>query len=219
MMGDRRAAAYSLDDMADDAAGLLDHLGLDAVHVLGASMGGMIAQLLAIRHPDRVRSLVSIMSTTGSRRVGQPNPLLIPQMFRRPRSDREGYIEGFLDTFRAIGSKRYPPGEDRMRGLAERCFERGIHPAGSARQLAAIVAARDRSRPLRELRLPATAIHGDRDRLVMPSGGRATARAIQGARLVVVPGMAHDMPPALWPVLIEEIAGTTSRVEITPIPT
>ena len=211
---DPRAAAYSLDDMADDAAGLLDHLAVHAAHVVGVSKGGMIAQLLAIRHPGRVRSLVSIMSSTGARRVGQPHPDLYQRILRPVRIDREGYIQDFIATYRAIGSGKYPPDPARLRAVAERCFERGIHPDGAARQLAAILAAPDRTPMLPGVRVPTTVIHGDQDRLVTPSGGRATAAAIPGARLVIVPGMAHHLPPALWPRYIDEIAANTPRATV-----
>jgi pimeloyl-ACP methyl ester carboxylesterase len=207
----RFAAAYSLEEMAVDAAGLLDHLGVRAAHVVGASMGGLIAQLLTIHHPERVLSLVSIMSSTGSRRVGQIHPLLLTRLLRRPRSDREGYIEDFVATFRAIGSKRYPLDPVQARALAARCFDRGYDPAGSARQLGAIVAASDQTRALRAVRAPTTVIHGDADRLVMPSGGRAIARAIPGARLVVVPGMGHDLPRALWLRVTDSIVENAAR--------
>jgi pimeloyl-ACP methyl ester carboxylesterase len=202
---ERRSAAYSLADLAADGAGLLDQLGIGAAHVVGASMGGMIAQLMAINHPARVLSLVSIMSTTGNRRVGNPNPALLPLLLRRRPRDREAYLRDFIDTFTAIGSRRYPPGQDRLRALAERCSQRGVHPAGAARQLAAIVTAADRTPLLARLSLPTTVIHGDADRLVARSGGRATAAAIPGARLVMIPGMAHDLPPALWEQAIDEI--------------
>jgi pimeloyl-ACP methyl ester carboxylesterase len=208
---DRRAASYSLDDMADDAARLLDHLGIEAAHVVGVSMGGMIAQLLTIRHPERVRSLVSIMSTTGNRRVGQPHPRMIPRLMRRPRLDREGYVLDAIDNRHAIGSKAYPAGDERVRELSERAFDRGIQPEGSARQLAAIVTARDRTRELGQIQVPTTVIHGTADPLVRPSGGKATAAAIPGARLMLVEGMGHDMPPATWPQLVETIEQTAAR--------
>ncbi len=202
---DRRGASYSLADMAADAAGLLAQLGVGRAHVVGASMGGMIGQLMAINHAERVQSLVSIMSTTGNRRVGNPNPALLPLLLRRRPRDREAYLRDFMATFTAIGSRRYPPGEDRLRTLAERSWERGAHPAGAARQLAAIVTAADRTPLLARLSLPVTVIHGDADRLVSRSGGRATAAAIPSARLVMIPGMAHDLPPALWDQAIDEI--------------
>ncbi len=206
LLRDQRAASYSLVDMALDSAGLLDHLGLKAAHLVGVSMGGMIAQRLAIDHPERVLSLVSIMSSTGNRSVGRIHPTMVPRFFKRPRADHDGYVADFIDTFKAIGSPRYPPGTERLRALGERCYERGVHPAGTSRQLAAIVTAEDRTAGLRSVRVPATVIHGDADRLVAPSGGRATAEAIPGARLVMIPGMAHDHPPALWGQIIDEIA-------------
>jgi pimeloyl-ACP methyl ester carboxylesterase len=205
LLRDRRGASYTLADMAGDAAGLLAHLGIESAHVVGASMGGMISQQLAIDHADRVRSLVSIMSTTGSRRVGQPSPRLIPVLLRRPSRTRDAYIADFQTTFTAIGSRTYPPDPERLRGLAERCWERGYYPAGTARQLAAIGTAPNRASSLAGVRIPATVIHGDEDRLVMPSGGRATAKAIPGAKLIVLRGMGHDMPHQLWPQIIDAI--------------
>ena len=213
MLRDKRAAAYSLDDMAGDAAGLLDQLGIEAAHVVGASMGGMIAQLLAIHHPRHVLSLVSIMSSTGNRRVGQTRPRLYPRLLGRPSRGREGYIADFVETYRAIGSKRYPSDTERLRTRAGRCFDRGYHPAGAARQLAAILAARDRTPLLRELRVATTVIHGDADPLVMPSGGRATAQAIPGARLVILPDMGHDLPRELCPQIIEAIVDNAATAE------
>ena len=211
VLRDPRGVAYTLSDMANDAAGLLDWLDVDAAHVVGASMGGMIAQLLAIGHPQRVLSLVSIMSTTGNRRVGQAHPQLLWRLLRGPSRDREGYVRDFIANYRYIGSRRYPADPERTRALAERCFDRGIHRAGTARQLAAIATAPDRTAMLREVRVPTTVIHGDADRLVMSSGGRATAGAIPGARLVVIPGMAHDLPRELWGELIDEIEKTAAR--------
>ena len=202
---DPRGAAYSLDEMAADAVGLLDHLKIDAAHVVGASMGGMIAQLIAINRPDRVLSLVSIMSTTGDRRVGRPHPRVAPRMLRSVRRDREGYIEDHIETYRTIGSKEYAFQEEHKRERAGRCFDRGIHPAGSARQMAAVVTAGDRTELLRGVRARTTVIHGEADSLVNPSGGRATAEAITGARLVILPGMGHDLPRELWPQIIDAI--------------
>jgi pimeloyl-ACP methyl ester carboxylesterase len=209
---DPRGAAYSLDDMAADAVGLLDHLDISAAHVVGVSMGGMIAQLLAVNHPDRVLSLVSIMSTTGARRVGRPQPRVAVRMLRRARLDREGYIEDHLETYRTIGSRAFDFEADHKRERASRCFDRGIHPAGSARQLAAIMAAPDRTPALGRLHVPTTVIHGEADPLVNVSGGRATAKAIPGAELVTLPGMGHDLPRELWPEIIEAIVQNSARV-------
>jgi pimeloyl-ACP methyl ester carboxylesterase len=208
---DPSAAAYSLDDMAADAVGLLDHLGIEAAHVVGVSMGGMLAQLVAINFPERVLSLVSMMSSTGNRRVGRTHPTLYPRFFRRPRFERSAYIEDFVNTYRTIGSRRYPPDPARKRALAARCFDRGYHPAGASRQLMAILTAPDRTAMLGRVRAPTTVIHGDADPLVGISGGRATAQAIPDARLVVIPGMGHDMPPVLWPPIIAAIVENAAR--------
>jgi pimeloyl-ACP methyl ester carboxylesterase len=202
---DARGAAYSLDQMAGDGVGLLDHLGIPAAHVVGASMGGMIAQLIAIGHPGRVLSLVSIMSTTGNRRVGRPHPRIALRMLRPPQREREGYIADHLDTYRAIGSKGFDFEAEHKRERAGRCFDRGIHHAGSARQMAAIMTASDRTAALNEIRVPTAVIHGDADPLVNVSGGRATAKAIPDARLVILPGMGHDLPRELWPQIIDAI--------------
>jgi pimeloyl-ACP methyl ester carboxylesterase len=205
LRGSTRGAAYTLDEMAKDAVGLLDHLGIGAAHVVGVSMGGMIAQLIAINHPERVRSLVSIMSTTGNRRVGRPQPKMMMRLMRRGARERDAYIQDHIETYRAIGSKTYDFEEEHKRERAARMFERGVYPAGSARQLAAVTSAPDRTASLGGIRVPATVIHGDADPLVNISGGRATAEAIPGARLVVFPGMGHDLPRELWPEIIDAI--------------
>ena len=204
-------AAYALEDMATDSVGLLDALEIDAAHIVGASMGGMIAQLVAIHHPDRVLSLVSIMSTTGNARVGKPQPKMMLRLMRKARREREAYIADHLDTYRAIGSKGYDFEEDYKRERAGRLFDRGVYPAGSARQLWAVASASDRTEALASVRAPTTVIHGDADPLVDISGGRATAEAIPGARLVIFPGMGHDLPRALWPEIIDAIVETTMR--------
>ena len=168
----------------------------------------MIAQLTAIRYPDRVLSLVSIMSTTGNRRVGQPQPRVALRMLRQAPRDRDGYIETHLETYRIIGSKTVAFDGEGKRARAVRCFDRGIHPAGSARQLAAIVTAPDRTEPLAGLRVPTTVIHGDADPMVNVSGGRATAEAVPGAKFVIIPGMGHDLPREFWPQVIGAITET-----------
>ena len=202
---DARGAAYSLAEMASDAVGLLDHLEIAAAHVVGVSMGGMIAQLIAINDPDRVASLVSIMSSTGKRRVGRPHPRVGLRMLRHVPRDREGYIERHIETYRAIGSPQFDFEEEHKRARAGRCFDRGIHPAGTARQLAAVVTAADRTRSLARVTAPTTIIHGDSDPMVHVSGARATAEAIPGAKLVILPGMGHDLPRELWPEIIDAI--------------
>jgi pimeloyl-ACP methyl ester carboxylesterase len=205
LLRDRRGTAYPLSALGDDAAGLLDQLGIDRCPVVGASMGGMIVQLMAIDHPEKVSALVSIMSTTGSRRVGNPTPRMLQRLLRRVRSDREGYIADTVETLTAIGSRTYPPDPARLRGLAERAYDRGVHPAGTARQLAAINTTPNRTRRLAGVRVPSTVIHGTEDPLIVRSGGRATARAIPGAKLLMLDGMAHDLPRPLWPRIVEAI--------------
>jgi pimeloyl-ACP methyl ester carboxylesterase len=206
-----RAGAYALEDMADDSVGLLDQLEIGAAHIVGASMGGMIAQLVAINHPDRVLSLVSIMSTTGNPKVGKPQPKMMLRLMRKAQREREAYIEDHIETYRAIGSPAYDFEEEYKRERAGRLFDRGVYPAGSARQLGAVASAPDRTESLASVRVPTTVIHGDADPLVDVSGGRATAEAIPGARLVLVPGMGHDLPRALWPQIIDAILETTMR--------
>jgi pimeloyl-ACP methyl ester carboxylesterase len=204
-------APYSLDDMADDAAGLLDDLGIAQAHVTGVSMGGMIAQSLAIRHPDRVASLVSISSTTGARRVGWTDPRLLRLLFAQTVRTREEYLALAELTFRRIGSPSYPFSAERLAARASATYERGLNRAGTLRQIAALLSARDRSPELRRLKIPALVIHGTVDPLVHVSGGRATARAIPGAELMLVPGMGHDLPPELWPLFVEGIERTADR--------
>jgi pimeloyl-ACP methyl ester carboxylesterase len=208
---DRRAAGYTLEDMADDAMGLLDHLGIERAHVVGASMGGMIAQTIAIRHPDRVLSLTSIMSTTGGRFTGQPALRVLPVFLKRAPRGRDAYVEHTTKLYDLIGSPGFERDEDELRERLGRAYDRGIDPAGSGRQLAAIMTASDRSPQLRRLDVPTVVIHGTADKLVNPSGGRATAKAIPGARLVTVEGMGHDLPRGAWPQLIAAIAENAAR--------
>ncbi len=209
--GRRASAAYLLRDMAADAFGLMDHLGWGSANVAGASMGGMIAQTMAIERPERVRSLVSIMSTTGSRLTGLPTVKAVGVLLSKRPNDREAFIERAVNTFRVIGSPGYEFDEQRVREMAGRAFDRGSSAAGVARQLHAITASGDRTAGLESLELPATVIHGNRDPLVRPSGGRATAAAIPGARLKIIDGMGHDLPRALHPVLADEIEATAAR--------
>jgi pimeloyl-ACP methyl ester carboxylesterase len=194
----RAAAPYLVEDMADDAAGLIDALGLGSAHVLGASMGGMIAQSLAIRHSQKVRTLVSIMSTTGNPSVGAPHPDAVAVLLQAPPVGRDEAVERAVDIARVIGSPGYPFAEQRVRQEAGDAYDRAFHPQGVARQAVAVVCSPDRTPGLRRLSVPALVIHGEDDPLVDVSGGRATAQAIPGASLWTVPGMGHDLPPALF---------------------
>jgi pimeloyl-ACP methyl ester carboxylesterase len=211
---DRRAASYTLEDMAGDAARLLDHLGIDAAHVTGASMGGMIAQTMAARHPDRVLSLVSMMSNTGAPWSGQPSPLIWPVLVTKPPRTREEYIEHAVRVFAKIGSPGFERDEEDLRRIAGMSFDRGLNPAAGARQLAAIIHSGDRTPLLRTITAPTLVIHGSKDRMVPPSGGRATARAIPGARLLIIEGMGHDLPRGAWPQMLEAIEHNAARVPL-----
>jgi pimeloyl-ACP methyl ester carboxylesterase len=198
---------YTLSDMAADAAGLMRELGLAPAHVVGASMGGMIAQTVAAEQPDCVRSLVSIMSTTGNRWKGQPAFGVYRYLLRVAPEDRDGFIEYTTRVFEAIGSRGLPFDRERVRDMVARSYDRGRDPASPGRQLGAIIASGDRTAQLRTIRAPTLVIHGSKDRMVARSGGVATARAIPGARLTIIDGMGHDLPEAAWPQLVDAIAG------------
>lgn len=214
-------APYRLSDMADDAAGLLDHLGIEATHVVGVSMGGMIGQQLAIDHPGRVASLVSIMSTTGNRRVGRPSASLVARVaFRKPPpadAPVDQIVDEAIDLYRLISG----PGRDldRARELFARSVARSYRPAGTARQLMAIQASPDRTPDLARLAVPTLVVHGQVDPLVRLSGGLATNRAIPGSRLIVYPDMGHDLPAVRWPELVDLISATADRATATATPT
>jgi pimeloyl-ACP methyl ester carboxylesterase len=206
--GDFSSVSYTLSDMAADAVGLLDALGVMQAHVVGASMGGQIAQVLATEHPDRVRSLTSMMSTTGNRSVGQHAPDALREVFSGPPAvTRDEVIERSIRAMRAVGSPGYPADEQERAARAARAYDRAYDPVGTARQAVATVASGDRTESLRHLRVPTLVIHGLADRMCDVSGGRATAEAIPGAELVVIEGMGHDLPPALRTPLARRIAG------------
>src|SRR3954468_3232313 len=213
MMGNTSSASYTLSDMARDAAGLLDALDVESAHVVGASMGGMIAQTLAIEHPARVRTLTSIMSTTGDPSVGGASQAALGVLLAPPARDRPEAIERTVSTYRGIGSPGYELDEPALRERAGLAFDRAYDPAGVARQLLAIIASGDRTARLRELRLPALVIHGVDDPLVRVSGGRATAAAIPGARRVELDGVGHALPRELWPLITDRIAALVEREE------
>jgi len=205
--------AYRLWDMADDTAGLMDHLEIERAHVAGASMGGMIAQSLAITRPERVLSLCSIMSTTGNRRLGVPKLRAFGTLFARPPRTREAYAEQAVKTFKVIGSPGYPMDGERFREMALAAYDRCFYPPGVSRQLHAISRSGDRTKQLRALQVPTAVIHGSKDPLIRPAAGRATARAIPGASLRIIEGMGHDLPPQVWPAIVDEIDDNASRAE------
>jgi pimeloyl-ACP methyl ester carboxylesterase len=201
---------YTLRDMAHDGIALLDHLGHDAAHVVGVSMGGMIAQTMAVHFPDRVLSLTSIMSSTGRRFVGWQDPRLLPMLLAR-RTTREAYIETSGKLWKLIGSPLYPDTTETVRQRAAETYDRGISRTGVARQMLAILTQPDRTRDLRTMDLPTLVIHGLSDKMVHVSGGRATARAVAGAELLLVPGMGHDVPVKLHDEFVDAIARTAAK--------
>jgi pimeloyl-ACP methyl ester carboxylesterase len=211
MMGDRSAAPYAIEDMADDLAGLLDALGLPAAHLVGASMGGFIVQEMAIRHPARVRSLTSIMSSTGNRLVGQPRPEALGALLMPPPADRAAALDRAVVIWKTIGSPGFPFDEKRVRELAGASWDRDHDASGVARQAAAVFTQRDRTVDLHGVQAPALVVHGAEDPLLTLSGGQATAEAIPGARLLVVPGMGHELPPGAWPTVVDAIVDNARR--------
>jgi len=192
--------------MAGDVAGLVEALGESSAHIVGVSMGGMIAQTLAIHHPERVKTLVSIMSTTGNRSVGYGAPETLEVMAQRSPVEREANIEQAVRVWTKLRSPGFPHDEARIRERAARNFDRSFYPEGVVRQLAAMLGQPDRTSALGQVRAPTTVIHGAEDSLIHVSGGQATARAISGAKLIVIPGMGHDLPEGVWPTVIDAIA-------------
>jgi pimeloyl-ACP methyl ester carboxylesterase len=212
--GDLSSVSYTLSDMAADTVGLLDVLGFEKAHVVGASMGGFIAQTMAIEHPDRIRSLTSMMSTTGDKSVGQPSPDALRAVFSGPpATTRDEVIQQRLRAVRAVGSPGYPQDEKEVAAGAGRAYDRSYDPIGVARQAIASVASGDRTEHLRHLEVPTLVIHGFADRMCDVSGGRATAEAIPGAELVLIEGMGHNLPPGLRSELAERIAEFVWRAE------
>jgi pimeloyl-ACP methyl ester carboxylesterase len=211
MAGMPAKVPYLLSDMAADAFGLLDHLGIERAHVVGSSMGGMIAQTMAIRSPERVLSLASMLSSTGDRRLGTPKLRVWSLMMRRAPTERDAYITYFARVFRMIGSPAYRPDEAHVREVAAATYDRCHYPAGTARQLGAILASGSRTAALSELDVPTVVIHGESDPLVPLRAGRATAAAIPNAELIAIPGMGHDMPRELWPTFVDAIARNADR--------
>jgi pimeloyl-ACP methyl ester carboxylesterase len=210
--GEEVDAPYYLSDMADDAAGLLDALGIDRAHVVGASMGGMIAQSLAIRHPHKVLSLTSIMSTTGDSDVGQPDPEVLPILLAPPAPDRESAINSAVAANKMIGSPDHFD-EERARQYAALSYDRSYYPKGTSRQLLAIVSSASRSQDLRKLHVNTLVIHGDRDPLVNPTGGQRTAEVVPGAKLLVCEGMGHDLPSFYW----DQVVGAITTMAMSSV--
>jgi pimeloyl-ACP methyl ester carboxylesterase len=212
--GDASSAPYRIEDMADDAAALLVHLGIDRAHVVGASMGGMITQALVIHHPARFATACSIMSTTGDRAVGAPTGEAMTALLRPIATSREEAIEASVAGSKVIGSPKYPTDEALLRQRAAAAYDRSYCPEGTARQLGAILASPDRTEGLHGVRIPFLVIHGEADPLVTLSGGEATAAAVPGSELLVIPGMGHDLPEELWGEVTDAIVANTRRVAV-----
>jgi pimeloyl-ACP methyl ester carboxylesterase len=198
-------APYKLRDMAQDVVGLMDALGIPSAHIVGASMGGMIAQEIAISFPQRVRSLISIMSTTGNPKVPPPTREATAVLMAPPPATKEEYLARFAQTWKVLRVGSFPEDEKLDRSRAERTYARGLNPAGVARQLRAILASGSRKERLASVKAPTLVIHGTVDPLVRPEGGKDTAASIPGARLLMIDGMGHALPVPMWPEIIDAI--------------
>ena len=204
--GLRFRVPYTLRDMAADTIGLLDALGIERAHVVGASMGGAIAQELAIAYPARVRSLTSIMSTTGDPKLPGPQPKALARLGKKVPVDRAGYVREYVTTWSVLAGDHFPFDADRTARQGAAGFDRGINPPAASRQLLAIIASGNRKRALRELRVPTLVIHGTLDPLIPVAAGRDTAATIPGAQLLLIEGMGHSFPREVWPSIIDAIA-------------
>ncbi len=207
---DAVGACYRLSDMAADVIAVLDAIGVERAHVMGLSMGGMIVQALAIDHSDRLLTMTSVMSTTGESGIGTGTPEAIAQLTAPPATDRDSYIQGWIDGLHVWGSPEFAD-ETRWRADAERAFDRSFHPSGSTRQYMAVGASGSRADQLRTVTTPTLVIHGTRDTLITPEGGRRTAELIPGARFELVEGMGHDYPPQLWEMWVDLVADHAAR--------
>jgi pimeloyl-ACP methyl ester carboxylesterase len=214
MAGKPVESAYSLDDMADDSVGLLDALGIGKAHVCGASMGGMIAQVISFRHPDRVLTLTSIMSTTGNPDLPQGKPEAIAAVVAPAPEQREACIEHNLNVWRRIWSPGFPFEEERARAFMEKSYDRSYCPQGMARQNTAVIAGGDRRPLLSSIRVPTLVIHGSDDPLIPVEGGKDTARVIPGANLWIIEGMGHDMPKGVWAEMADAISNHARQAAI-----
>ena len=216
LRGGQVNAPYLLTDMADDAFGLLDELGVERAHVVGASMGGMIAQTMALAHPERVATLTSIMSTTGNQDVGNATPEALALLMTSPPTKRDEYVANAINSSRLLHGAVLPFDEQRAATRAGASFDRCFHPEGVGRQLVAILGSGDRTSSLAGCLVPTLVIHGDADPLVNHSGGVATAEAVPGAELLTIEGMGHDLPLEKWDEVVDAIAAHTAKAEATP---
>jgi len=211
--GERVQAPYTLDDMADDAVGLLDGLGLQQAHVCGVSMGGAIAQTMAIRHPARLLSLISIMSGTGDPAEPRARPEAMAALLAPAPVEREANIEHTIKMQRIIGSPGFPLNEQDARERVARAYGRAFDPAGVARQMTAVLAHGDRKPGLSSVRVPTLVIHGSSDPLVPVEAGYDTAEAVPGAEILVIEGMGHELPKGAWPRIIEAVSAFTAKAQ------
>lgn len=209
MRGEPVSPAYTLEDMADDAVGLLDALGIERAHICGASVGGMIAQILSYRHPARVLSLTSIMSSTGNPELPQIKPDILAEIYKPVPEEREEYIEHQVNMWRKLWSPGFPFDEKRLRTLMAESFDRSYYPQGMARQSAAVLAHGYRKASIASIKVPTLVIHGDKDPFMPVEGGKETAQLIPGAKLLIIDGMGHDMPKEVWPTIIDAIFNHT----------
>ena len=212
--GDTSSAPYRIEDMADDGAALLEELGVARAHVVGASMGGMITQALVIHHSERFLSACSIMSTTGDRMVGAPTGEAMTALLRPVATSRDEAIQASVEGSKVIGSRTYPVDDALLRQRAAAAYDRCYCPEGTARQLGAILASPDRTQALHDVRMPFLVIHGQDDPLVTVSGGEATAAAVPDAKLLVLPGMGHDLPEPLWGEILDAIAANAALAAV-----
>ncbi|MGD9957766.1 alpha/beta fold hydrolase [Nocardioides sp.] len=205
------SAPYSLGRMGEDGLAILDQLGIEKAHVCGISMGGMIAQTLAVEHPERVQSLVSIMSTTGSRRVGWQDPKLMPALLAPRKGGREVYMANSAGFWKKISSPGYPESPQHALDRAAVTWDRGFSATGVVRHMLAVLTQPNRTQALGAVSAPSAVIHGLSDRMVHVSGGRATAKALRGSELVLIPGMGHDVPDALFEQITDVVRRTADR--------
>ena len=214
--GARVRTPYDMRDLAEDAFGLLDHLGLPAAHVAGVSMGGMIVQTMAITHPQRVLSMTSIMSTTGKRTVGWQHPSLLPALLGGRRPGRAAYVKSSVAIWTLIGSPGYPQTREQVEDRANETYDRGVSAEGVLRQMLAVVTQSSRGERLRSVRVPTLVVHGLADKMVHVSGGRATAAAVPGAELLLIDGMGHDLPRELFGTFVAGLRRTADRAATHP---
>lgn len=210
--GETISPPYTVEDMADDAVGLLDALNIGKAHICGASVGGMIVQIIAFRHPTRVLSLTSIMSTTGNPNLPQPKPEAMQVLLKPAPTERKAYIEESVKRRRILYGSGFPYPEDQMRKFAASTYDRSFYPQGMARQLVAILANGNRVSKIGSIKVPTLVIHGGDDPLVPVEGGKETAESIPGAELIIIEGMGHSLPPETWPQIVDAIAKNADKV-------